>query len=152
MAENSACLLGHLDVVVRDRDGNLKAVRSTPNTIVNDGLAQGANLLVNAGGTAFNNIALGTGTASPTSTDTTLSNETHRNNATASVQTTSVTDDTSQLQNTFVFGSAYSITESGIFNDPSSGQMGARQTFDAVSVQDTDTLEVTWKIQFAEGS
>jgi len=118
--------------------------------VVNAGLAEIAGLiLTDVGGTAFDYIAIGTGTTAPSATDTALENETHREAATGTRQTVNVTNDTAVLTHTFTgYSGSEAITETGIFNDPSTGVMLARQVFSALNVDwdAGDSIEVTWKI------
>ena len=101
-------------------------------------------------GTAFDYIAIGTGTTSETASDTALENENQRAAAVGTRTTTSVTNDTLQLvKDAFTFGSSANITESGVFNASTGGTMLCRKTFSAIGVTSDDTLNVTWKIQIS---
>ncbi len=127
-----------------DKDGNLKDYRVTPNTMTN----VGRDLLMQiafdtaTGSAQFNYIAIGSGTASASASDTALGSEAARSQATYSH-----TDGQHafQLQETFGAGTGTgSISESGIFNAASSGQMFARQTFGTIVKGSSDSLQVTW--------
>ncbi|MCD6583644.1 MAG: hypothetical protein J7K71_03045 [Candidatus Omnitrophica bacterium] len=96
---------------------------------------------------AFTYVAIGTGTTSPSASDTVLGNEVSRVSATVGRTTTSVTNDTATFDATFSFSSSYAITEAGIFNASSGGTMLARQTFSAINVASGDTLKISWKVQ-----
>ena len=125
------------------------------NLITNAGLAVMASRFNGADSeAAVTYIALGTGATAANVTDTTLVTEIStgggsRAAATASRQTTTVTNDTSRLLKTFSFTSSFAVTESGIFNAASSGDMAARQVFSAINVSNGDSLQVTWDIDFA---
>ena len=125
-------------------------------TITNSGMAEVAALIGSdtAGdGTAFDYIAIGTGTGAPSATDTTLGSEQQRAAATGTRVTTSVTNDTLQLvKDAFSFSGSYAITEVGVFNAASNGTMLSRSTFSAVNVTSSDTLKVTVKIQVKQGT
>ena len=77
---------------------------------------------------AWTYMALGTGTGQ-TASDTTLDNENTASNglqrasATASTVTTTVTNDTAQWVKTFTSTATVTITEAGIFNASSGGDM-----------------------------
>lgn len=127
--------------------GTWSQSRVISNLLVDDGKAGIASRINGADSeAAFEYIALGTGTTSTASDDTELETETHREQATVSRTTTSVTDDTARLENTFSFSSSHALTESGVFNDDSSGVMAARQTFSEINVDDGDSLDVTWDL------
>jgi len=123
------------------------------NLVVNAGKAGVASRINGAGGeAAFTYIAIGTGTTAPAAGDTALQTEIStgggaRAAATATRVTTSVTNDTAQLQVTFNFTASFAVTESGVFNAASAGTMLARQTFTAINVANGDSLQVTWKFQ-----
>jgi osmotically-inducible protein OsmY len=123
------------------------------NLVTNAGKAGAASRLNGAGAEpAFTYIAMGTGTTAPAAGDTTLQTELSgsglaRANASASRVTTSVTNDTAQLQNTFNVTGTVAVTESGILNASSGGVLLCRQTFSAINVVNGDSLQVTWKVQ-----
>jgi len=114
-------------------------------TVVNAGKAEAAELLLGAG-TAFSNVAIGTGTADFKATSTQLNNEYKRDTATTSTDTTDVTGDTSKFVKSFSFTESKAITEAGVLNADSGGDMIAAQTFSAVNVASGDSLEITYKI------
>ena len=107
---------------------------------------------------AWTYMALGTGTGQ-TASDTTLDNENTASNglqrasATASTVTTTVTNDTAQWVKTFTSTATVTITEAGIFNASSGGDMlvvgDLSPTAPMVS---TDTLTLTIKCQFKAAS
>jgi len=146
---------------VFSKDGKLKQEYDSgwsPNGITNVGFAEVAGLiLLDVGGTAFDYIAIGTGTTAFDPTQTSLVSEVIRKAGTGSKTTTSVTDDTAQLVTTFSsadgLSGSHSITESGVFNASSGGTMLCRQTFSALNIDwdAGDTLQVTWKIQIKQG-
>ena len=138
---------------VYDKEGNLKDIREKEDLVVDVGKAQVAGLINGIVTTAFTYIAIGTGTTAPTASDTGLGTETTRKSASTSRVTTSVSNDTAQLQATFSSSDGLSgtsaITESGVFDASSGGNMLCRQTFDALNVDwdSGDTLQITWQIQ-----
>jgi len=147
---------------VRDKNGRLKQKYDSGwslNGITNAGFAEVAGLLLtDVGGTAFDYIAIGTGTTAFDPTQTTLVSEISRKAGTGSRVTTSVTNDTAQLQAQFSSADGLSgtsaVTESGVFNASSGGTMLCRQTFSALNIDwdAGDTLTVTWKIQVKQGT
>lgn len=153
MAKPSVQQMGLLDIMeirVYDRDGRLKDMRRVVDLIVNAGLAEvAALLLTDVSGTAFDYIAIGTGTTSPSASDTALEYETHRVAATGSRVTTNVTNDTAQLVATFSgYSGTEAVTEAGVFNAASGGTLLCRQTFSALNVDwdAGDSIEITEKI------
>ena len=117
-------------------------------TTTNLGFAEAAKLIIGTG-TAFSNLAIGTGTTNFAATSTQLNNEYKRATATTSNVTTTVAGDTSQLVNTFSFTESKAITEAAVLNAAATGVMACAQTFSAVNVASGDSLQITYKISFA---
>lgn len=116
---------------VFDSDGNVKQEYDSgwsSNGITNAGMAEVAGLiLTDVGGTAFDYIAIGTGTTAFDPSQTALVNEIKRKAATGTRVTTIVTNDTAQLVTTFSSADGLTgtsaVTESGVFNASSGGTM-----------------------------
>lgn len=123
------------------------------NLITNAGFAGSAGRLMGSGSpAAFTYIAVGTGATAAAVTDTALQTETStsglaRANGTVSLVTTSVTNDTAQVTNTFSVTGTVAVTESGVFNAASSGTLLCHQVFSAINVLNGDSLAITWKVQ-----
>lgn len=96
-------------------------------------------------------IAIGVGTPSATalgSESTTLGGS--RGAATVTNQTTTLTGDTERWVKTFTFTGTLVLIEEGLFdNNTSGGNMLASQTFAAVNVVNTDTLQITHNVKYA---
>lgn len=122
------------------------------NLVTNAGKAGIASRINGSGGeAAFTYIAVGTGTTAAAAGNTTLETEITdsglaRANATASRVTTTVTNDTAQLVQTFTVTGTKAVTESGVLNASSSGVLAARQVFSAINVVNGDSLQITWKL------
>lgn len=144
-----------LGFLLRPFLGRYSDVRNIRNLVVNAGKAGMASRANGAGAEAvFTYIAMGTGVVAAAATDTALGTELAvsglgRANATASRVTTTVTNDTAQLQNTFTVTGSAAVTESGVLNAASVGTLLARQVFTAINVVNGDNLQVTWKFQFS---
>ncbi len=93
-------------------------------------------------------IALTTNSASPAAGDTTLASEiTTGGLARADATTKSHTGGTNSttIQHTFTASATHTaVQKSGLFNAASSGTMSHENTFTAVTLQSSDTLQVTW--------
>ena len=137
---------------LRDASGNVLDVRRVKNTITNVGHAVAAGLISNQGSYGFALwLAIGIGTETG-STATALNSEITTNGgarhaATASLVTTSVTNDTASLTWTWTFTGSFAITEEGILTAASTGSLFAYQTFSAINVVSTNTLQVTHTYQ-----
>jgi len=114
-------------------------------TVANTGKAEVAELMIGAG-TAFSNIAIGTGaTQAFTAGDTALNTEDQRDTATTSTDTTDVSGDTAKLVHTFSFTGTKTINEIGVFNADTDGDMLFAQYISDINVESGDSLEVTAK-------
>jgi len=144
-------LKGELTIIVKRR-GKVIAKRTVKNIITKKGKeAMAGLLLADVPEAAYEYIAIGTGTTTPTKDDTTLEFETHRVAGDGILVTTTDPNDTAQLKSVFSgYTGTEAITESGLFNDGTAGDMLARQTFAAINVDwdAGDSVEITWKIQF----
>lgn len=135
--------------------GNFGLTRVIANQMVDAGRAGVASRINGAGGeAAFTWIAVGTGVTGASNADTTLGTETStsglaRANSTATRVTTTVTNDTAQLVNTFTVTGTVAVTESGVLNASSAGTLLCRQTFSAINVANGDSLQITWKVKAA---
>lgn len=96
-------------------------------------------------------IAWGTGAGTAAATDTTLFTEASeaRTNGTITQQTTSVTNDTYQCVGTLtVAGSGKTITNAGVFDASSSGNLFMKGDFSGVPLNVGDSVQFTMKVQY----
>ncbi len=140
------------------RDGKIIEKKVVNNVITNAGKTEVVGLFnsdQSGSYTAFDYIAIGTGTTAADASDTQLEAEIVSNggqrrggaDVTGTLVTTTVTNDTSQWVTTFSFTGSFAVTESGVFNNSSGGTMLCRQTFSAINVASGDSLQITWKVQ-----
>ena len=101
----------------------------------------------------FGYIAIGTGTTAEAVTDTALESEIARKSATVSQVTTTIDDDTALLEATFSsadgLSGTHNVSEAGVFNASSGGDLLARKVFSAVPINwdAGDTLTIRYYIQ-----
>ena len=153
--EEGIGLKGWFKIDHLDKHGNVIETMETPNLLTTDGLNEIAELIgtdTTSTATAFDYIGVGTGTTAAKTTDTALETEITENGLTRSastgtIVTTTLSGDTFQLANTFSPTSSYAVTESGVLNASSNGELLCHQTFSAINVTDGDSLAVTWKIK-----
>jgi len=144
-------LKGNVTFIARDKHGNIKQIE-TMDVITDVGKAQVAGLINGVVTAPFQYIAIGTGTTAEAASDTALQTEIARKSATASRTTTNVTNDTAQLEATFSSADGLSgtsnVSESGVFDSSTGGNMLCRQTFTAIALDwdAGDSLQVIWKI------
>lgn len=149
-------LKGNVDIVLYDELGAIKDERHIDNLIVDAGVEGVASRIATHDGlinptSAYNYIALGTGSTTVSAADTALAAELPPGANYARLQ-----DTTAQYSSTtkklilsvmFMPGQATgTLKESGIFNAATGGNMFARQTFNEITKASSDTLTVTWTI------
>jgi phospholipase/lecithinase/hemolysin len=96
-------------------------------------------------------IGWGTGAGTAAAADTTLFTESTEARAAATVTqvTTTSTNDTAQYVGTLTAAGARSITNAGIFDASTSGNMLMKGDFTAVALSTGDSIAFTMKIQFS---
>ena len=144
---DSLKILGNLKITLLDKDGKVKEERLLKNLVVDSGLEYLVHALGYANnGSPFAYVALGTGTSSPSAGNTTLQTELTR--GTIGSYTFGITAWTVAAGFNPGVGTG-TITEAGIFNASSGGTMLSRTTFTPIVKHSTDSLLVTWTINFA---
>lgn len=105
-------------------------------------------------GTEPNFVGWGIGTTTAAVTQTALVTEsaptsTSRSAGTSTQQTTTVTSDTYQVVGTVTAGSTLAITEAGLFDAATVGNMFIRGDFAAINVVSGDAIQFTFKAIYA---
>jgi len=130
-------LTGALTIAVND-----EIVQETENLVVTAGKNWVADRMNNANA-VMSHMAVGTGTTAAAAGNTALVTETDRNALTS----TTVTNNAVAYVATWAAGDATAaITEAGIFDAASSGDMLARTKFDVVNKGSADSMTITWTI------
>lgn len=132
-----------------------KGLVALATVFTNAGTAIVTNRIIQAG-TAPNKIGWGVGTTAAAVTDTALVTEsapttTTRATSTESRTTVTVTNDNYQGQGTVTAGSTLAITEAGLFDANSAGNMLIRSVFSAVNVVSGDSIQFTFGLKFVAG-
>ena len=92
-------------------------------------------------------VAMGTGTGQ-TTTATTLATEVEtRTSGTESIVTTTVTNDTYQVVGTVSATATRAVTESGLFDASTTGNIFTYADFSAINLASGDSIQFTWKVQ-----
>lgn len=120
-----------------------------------------ATLLVNTGRAIVTNrikgsgteplyVGYGTGAGTTGATDTTLFTETgSRATGTSSQVTTSTTNDTYQVVGTQTAGGTLAITNAGLFDASTSGNLFVKGDFSTINLSSGDSIQFTFKTQFS---
>ena len=137
MINDDLKLTGKLSIAL-----NNEVIQETQNLVVTAGKNWVADRMNNAN-TVMTHMAIGTGTTTAAVGQTTLVTELDRNALTS----TTVTDNAIAYVGTWAAGDGTgAITEAGIFDASSGGDMLARTKFDVVNKGSSDTMTVTWTI------
>ena len=137
MIHDDLKLTGALTIALND-----EIVQETENLVVTAGKNWVADRMNNAN-TVMTHMAVGTGTNAAAAGDTTLQTESERNALTS----TTVTNNAVAYVATWAAGDATAaITEAGIFDAASSGDMLARTVFSVVNKGAADSMTITWTI------
>ena len=130
-----------------------KGLKALATVLTNAGVAVITNRIIQAG-TAPKNIGWGTGVTAAAVTDTALQTEAApttsggRTVGTESRATTTVTNDTYQVAGTVTAGGTLAITEAGLFDAVSTGNMLIHSVFSAVNVNSGDSIAFTFQTKF----
>lgn len=93
-------------------------------------------------------VAWGTGSGTASATDTTLFTEASesRVSGTKTKETTTVTDDTYQVVGTMTAGGSKTITNAGLFDASTSGNLYIKGDFTGIALTSGDKIEFTFKL------
>ena len=118
--------------------------------LVNTGKAIITNYLAGGAATQPKYVAWGTGAGTTAATDTTLFTETGTRVAgTTTQQTTSTTNDTYQVVGTLTAGGTLAITNAGLFDALTVGNLFVKGDFSTINLTSGDSIQFTVKTQFS---
>jgi hypothetical protein len=138
---------GRLSIVLRDKDGNVKDERDVDNLVVNAGLAYIISRMVGTSKSVMSHMALGSGTTAAAAGQTDLVSLLGSREALDTTTIAGTNNEKVVYVASFEAGDATgAVTEAGIFNDSSAGDMLCRTVFPVVNKAADDALTVTWTI------
>lgn len=140
-------LTGRVDLTLRGPDGAVKDSRSIENLVVNAGLAYIASRMVGTAKGVMSHMGLGSGATAAAAGQTDLVSLLGSREALDSTTIAGANLNQVVYVAGFEAGDATgAITEAGIFNAASGGDMLCRTTFAVVNKDASDTMTVTWTI------
>ncbi len=154
---DSVTAYGHFTLVVYDEYGVVKQYQQTDNLVVDTGLDCMGDLVFGTtlctGEAFFNHIEIGTGSTAPvianTAIETPIGGCARVLDATVAGTSATPGEITATVESTFSGATcAATVTEAGVFDALTVGNMIARSTFAGVTVGAADTLTVTYNIKF----
>jgi len=147
MINENLKLSGQLNIVLKDKAGNIKDQREVKNLVVNAGLAYIASRMKDTTKGAMSHMALGSGTTAAAASQTDLVGLLGSREALDSTTISGSNNEKVVYVASFEAGDATgAVTEAGIFNASSSGDMLCRTVFSVVNKAADDTMSVTWTI------
>ena len=147
MINENLKLSGQLKIVLKDKAGNIKDQREVKNLVVNAGLAYIASRMVGTSKSVMSHMALGSGTTAAAAGQTDLVSILGSREALDSTTISGTNDEKVVYVSSFEAGDATgAVTEAGIFNAATSGDMLCRTVFSVVNKAADDTMSVTWTI------
>ncbi len=149
MINENLKLSGQLNIVLKDKKGNVKEERTEKNLVVQKGLEFIISRVKGTSSSVMSHMALGSSTTAAVAGQTDLVSILGSREALDSTTIPTATKHKIVYVSSFEAGDATgAVTEAGIFNSGTagSGDMLSRTTFAVVNKQADDTMTVTWTI------
>ena len=147
MINENLKLSGQLNIVLKDKAGNVKDEREIKNLVVNKGLEYIASRMKDASKSVMSHMGLGSGTTAAAATQTDLVTLLGSREALDSTTISGSNNEKVVYVSDFEAGDATgAVTEAGIFNAASGGDMLCRTVFSVVNKAADDTMSITWTI------
>lgn len=144
MLNDGLKLKGRVGLVLKDKDGNVKESREIDNLVVSAGLTYIASRMVGTAKNVMSHMGLGSGSTAASAGDTDLGSLLGSREA---LDSSTASSNTITYVSSFEAGDATgAITEAGIFNASTAGDMLCRTVFSVINKAADDTLSVTWTI------
>ena len=147
MLSENLKLSGQLNIVLKDTTGKVKEAREEKNLVVNTGLAYIVSRMTGTSKSVMSHMALGSSTTAAAASQTDLVSILGSRETLASTTITGTSNEKVQYIASFEAGDGTgAVTEAGLFNASSSGDMLCRTVFSVVNKAADDTMTVTWTI------
>jgi hypothetical protein len=138
MLHDNFNMIGHLSIAIND-----EVVQEVPNLVVTDGKEYVASRMKDTTKAAMSHMAIGTVSTAAAASDSALGGQVNREALTsATVAGTTIT-----YIATFGAGSGTgAITEAGLFNASSAGDMLCRTVFAVINKGQNDAMTISWSV------
>ncbi len=138
MLHDNFNMIGHLSIAIND-----EVVQEVPNLVVTDGKEYVASRMKDTTKAAMSHMAIGTVSTAAAASDSALGGQANREALTsATVAGTTIT-----YIATFGAGSGTgAITEAGLFNQSSAGDMLCRTVFAVINKGQNDAMTISWSV------
>jgi len=149
MIHENLKLSGQLNIVLKDKAGNIKDTREVKNLVVDAGLVFITSRMTGTSKAVMSHMALGSGTTAAAAGQTDLVSVLGSREAIDSATLTG-SNKAVAYASSFEAGDATgAVTEAGIFNASSGGDMLCRTVFSVVNKAADDTMSITWTVTLA---
>jgi len=140
-------LAGILHIVVTDSNGNIKEDKTENNLVVNTGLAFIISRMVGTTKGVMSYMGVGSGVSAAVAGDTNLGSILGSRKVLDSTTIAGSNNEKVVYVSTFSAGEGTgAITEAGVFNASTAGDMLCRTVFAVVNKAASDTMVITWTI------
>jgi hypothetical protein len=142
-------LSGRVKVQLFDEKGLAKQEVVTGNMVVNTGLYHMADQLAAKAQAAMSHMAVGTGTTAPAAGDTSLGSTQVEDRHALDSKTQGSGGNANKVTYQATWAASHAtgaITEAGIFNSDTAGQMLCRATFPVINKGESDAMVLTWEL------
>lgn len=147
MVNDKLQVVGQVEMVLRGRDGTVKDTRKIKNLVVNSGLAFAISRMAGTTKNVMSHMALGSSTTAAAAGQTDLLSVLGSREALDSTTISGTNNEKIIYVASFEAGDATgAVTEAGIFNAVTGGDMLCRTVFPVVNKQADDTLAITWTL------
>ena len=146
MINENLKLSGQLNIVLKDKAGNVKETREVKNLVVDAGLAFLASRMVGTSKAIMSHMSVGSGTTAAAAGQTDLVSVL---GSRAAISSTTITgsDKAVTYVSSFAAGNGTgAVTEGGLFNSSSGGDMLCRTVFAVVNKAADDVMSITWTV------
>jgi hypothetical protein len=146
MVEEQVKITGHVDIVVTDKDGNVKDTRSVKNLVLTTGktfIAASMLKTTTNSPVAMSHMAVGSGTTAAAVGNTAMESQLGRVSLATATSSGAVVTYTASFPAGTGTGA---VTEAGIFNNSSGGDMLCRTVFSVVNKGSDDAMSITWTV------
>lgn len=144
--EEAIKITGHVDIVVTDKDGNVKDTRSVKNLVVTAGkefIAASMLKTTTNSPVAMTHMAVGSGTTAAAIGNTGMESQLGR----VSLASASASGAVVTYTASFPAGTGTgAITEAGILNNSTGGTLLCRTVFSVVNKGADDAMSITWTV------
>lgn len=147
LMKESLKLVGQVNLVLTDKNGNIKEEREIKNLVVNSGLAFIISRMAGTTKAVMSHMALGSSTTAAAAAQTDLVSILGAREILDSTTISGTNNEKIVYVASFEAGDATgAVTEAGIFNALTGGDMLCRTVFPVVNKQADDTMAITWTL------